>query len=271
MKNIFFALISCVALHSTITAQSKITYATFKECENASPDSNCYSEKLISDLNNLISDEIRDHIKKINPFDYFSVSVAFLSGADGKVIGETIEIACDDILLHNAIQKYIDNLDPFLPKDASMEERRSVHMGIYTYLYNEQTKNFEITTNDILREKGIKPKYTLLGIQPTCKGCENENAEIAYKCSVKKINEVVLKKYRLFEVKPVSAQQRMVASFIIEKSGEVIISDVISTPYNPSAAKELKRVLNKFPDFVPGSYRGIPVKTSFNLPVTLNF
>lgn len=271
-RNFLLAIAIIIIVNFTGTAQSgKRTYATFKECENAGPDSDCYSEKLRADLNNLMSDEIAQHIKKTSTYDHMPISFAFLSDAEGKVMAETVEVACEESLLRNALKNYIDNLAPFLPKNDGMDENRSAHISTYTYLYNEQTDKFEITTYDILREKGIRPKYIRLGIQPACKGCENDNQELAYKCSSEKITKVMLRKFRTQEVKPVAKQQRLVATFIVEKNGDITISDVVSIPYNISASEEYRRALKKLPEFNPGSFRGIPVRASFNLPVTLNF
>jgi len=273
MKQKYFLITLLILIISySSVAQSNIrTFATFKECENAIEGSGCYTEKIKADLNNLISEDVTASLKKTIEKNYFSISFAFLSDANGKVIPETLEIACDNKLLYEKIKQYVEHLPSFIPKDSSIKERRNAHIQTFTYLYNGELKKYIIASKDELETLNIKPKYIRLGKQPACKGCENENPEIAYKCSVEKINNIIIKKFRLFEVSAVSSQQQMIATFVIEKNGEVTVSDITSTPYNKSAVDELRRVLNKLPDFNPGSYKGVLVRTSFNLPVTLNF
>jgi len=268
----FLTLVFIIAAHIVSISQTNAsTFATFKECENAIEGSDCYNEKLKTDLNNLISEDVTASLKQTKEKNYFSISFAFLSDAEGKVIPETLKIACENKLLYEKIKQYVDQLAPFLPKYKSIEEGKIAHIHTFTYIYNEELKKYLIASKDELEALNIKPKYVLLGKQPVCKGCENDNPEIAYKCSVEKINKVIMKKFRTFEVNAVSTQQRMIATFIIEKNGEVTVSDITSTPYNKSAVDELRRVLNKLPDFNPGSYKGVLVRTSFNLPVILNF
>jgi|GEM_PF-4915673 len=270
-KYFLITLLILIISHSSVAQSNTRTFATFKECENAIEGSACYTEKIKADLNNLISEDVTDSLKQTIEENYFPISFAFLSDAEGKVIPETLKIACENKLLYEKIKQYVDRLAPFLPKDKSIEEGKNAHIHTFTYIYNEELKKYLIASKDELEALNIKPKYVVLGKQPVCKGCENDNAEIAYKCSVEKINKIIMKKFRTFEVNAVSTQQRMIATFIIEKNGGVTVSDITTTPNNKSAVDEFRRVLKKLPDFNPGSYRDIPVRSSFNLPVTLNF
>jgi hypothetical protein len=271
MKNTFTAAILLLLLQFNVHSQSGIiSNAIFPECENAEKRSQCGDEKVEYEIGKLLTDEITADLKSTLSNNYFSVHFAFLSDPEGKVIPETLKIKCDNKLLYDALHSYITHLPPFLPKDKSYEERRSVHMYDCTFVYDDTSGKYISASKEKLKEENIKRELMPLGTQPTYKGCENENRETAHKCTSEKVIKIIAGKYRVEKLGTYNGQIKLVATFIVEKDGSVKISEITSTPHHEKAIKELDRALNKLPDFTPASYMDIPVRASYALPVTLN-
>lgn len=247
-------------------------HAVFKECLNAESPKKCTSEKLKSDISALISPEITADIRWKMGKNYFSVGLAFLSDQNGKVIPETIKIACDNKGLENTIKDYILNLPSFIPKDKNQEERRSAHLERYTFIYNSEAKTYEAASEETLKEKGIKPNYISLGNEPVLPKCACDDAEKAKKCTVEKLYEHISKRIKTNSIdKNFIGQINMLASFIIEKDGSITITDIVCNLSDCEALiNQYRRAFDGLPKFIPGNYEGVKVRASYNLPVKIN-
>ena len=63
-------------------------------------------------------------------------------------------------------------------------------------------------------------------------------------------------------------QGKVVASFVIDKNGKVIKPKIVkSVEGSKNMNKEVIRVINTFPNWVPGEQDGEKVKVQYNLPV----
>lgn len=270
MKNIYTAAILLLLLQFSVNAQSGISSAIFPECENAEKPGQCEDEKVEYEISKLLTDEITADLKNTLTNNYFNISFAFLSDAEGRIIPETLKIKCDNKLYYDALYNYVMHLPLFLPKDKSFEERRSVHMFDYTFIYDNNSNKYISVSREQLKKENIKPELMPFGFTPACKGCENEDREAAFKCTSAKVNKIISGKYRVEKLGTYNGQIKLIATFIVEKDGSVKVSEITSTPHHEKAIKELDRALNKLPDFTPASYMDIPLRASYSLPVTLN-
>ncbi|PZR21654.1 MAG: hypothetical protein DI539_07510 [Flavobacterium psychrophilum] len=269
-----FTLAVIVALLSlTAIAQSKKnSFAIFTECADAESFTECTKAKFEKEITGLISKEITADLEKSLDKNYFSITIAFISDEKGKVTPETIEIACDNKLLHKALKQYILNLPPFIPKDSSYTERRTVHIQNFTFIYNASLKKYESASNEKLLEEGINPDYVSFENEPVLKGCENESKEEAKKCTAQKLSAYTSKNIRIYPIPDsFSGTINLLGKFIVETDGSVTIDDITCSV---SDCKDLiasfKKVIKKFPEFIPGNYKGVNIRIAYNLPLNVN-
>lgn len=272
MTKITLAVILSLLSFTAIAQSKKIGFAIFAECANAESFSDCNKAKFEKDITSLISKEITTDLAKSLDKNYFSISFAFISDEHGKVSPETIEIACDNKLLQEAIKRYILNLPPFIPKDSSYTERRTVHMRSLTFIYNASLKKYEPASKDKLLQEGINPNYVTFENEPVLKGCENESIEEAKKCTRQKLTSDTNKNIRINSIpETFSGQIKLLGKFIVETDGSVTIDDISCTISDCKGLVEsFKRVIKNFPAFIPGNYKGVNVRVAYNLPLTIN-
>ncbi|MFD2601893.1 hypothetical protein [Flavobacterium suzhouense] len=252
--------------------EQRLEHAVFKECLNTESPTKCTSEKIRDDISALISPEITADIRWKMGKIFFSVGLAFLSDQNGNVIPETIKIACDNKGLESAVKEYILHLSPFSPKGENEEDRRSAHLERYTFIYNSESKTYEAASEEILKEKGIKPNYVSLGNEPVLPKCACDDAEKAKKCTVEKLYEHISKRIKTNSIdKNFSGQIYLVASFAIEKDGSITVNDILCNLNDCEALiNQYKRAFTGLPNFIPGNYEGVKVRATYNLPVTIN-
>jgi hypothetical protein len=267
-------LAAILMLFSFMTkAQSKGNdFAMFAGCIGAKLPGGCYDEKFRDDITSLISPKIAADLQITIEKKYFSISFAFLSAENGKIIPESIEIACENELFKEAIKQYILHLPAFIPKDESNEERRSVHMKSYTFIYNEQFQKYEPASQERLKQENIYPSSVLLGNQPVLVSCANKEAEEIKQCSQQELQRTIAKRISLRSIKyGFTGKIKLYGSFVVEKDGSITITDVIcDTDDCEGLKKSFRKALKKMPKFIPADYRGVKVRASYNLPISIN-
>jgi len=271
MKKIFIVAAFLLLLQFDVYAQSDIiSNAIFPECANVEKRGQCGNEKVKQEISKLLTENITADLKKTLSTNYFNIYIAFISDIDGNVMPETLKIKCDNKLVHDAVYNYIIHLTPFIPKDKSFTERRSVHLYDYTFIYDHNLNKYTPASKEQLKEENIEQELMPLGVTPACKGCENENREIALKCTSAKIRKIIVSKFRVEKIDDYQGTIQLIATFIIERDGSVKLDEITSVPHNEKAIYELKYILYKLPDFTPGNYMDIPVRTKYALPVTVS-
>jgi protein TonB len=65
-----------------------------------------------------------------------------------------------------------------------------------------------------------------------------------------------------------SGKHKIYTQFIIDKTGEII--DIRIRAPHVKLKKEVLRIINKMPNFIPGKQRNIPVKVRYMLPITFS-
>jgi len=89
----------CLLAQLSAFAQDKITSAVLSECIKEEDPSKCTSDKLKSDLLALITPTIVTNLPP-SAKDHFSVSLAFMTDANGAVIKENTQIKSPSYLLN---------------------------------------------------------------------------------------------------------------------------------------------------------------------------
>lgn len=105
---------------------------------------------------------------------------------------------------------------------------------------------------------------------PVFPGCEGTSNDQMAKCFTQKITEFVVQN---FETKGygdnIAGQQRILVSFVIDKSGQVM--DVLAKAQHQELMDEAARVANLLPKMTPGMHQGKVVGVAYNLPILFKF
>lgn len=249
------------------TAQ-KTSVAIFKQCKETDKPYKCTDEKFAADIQNLLSGKMTDEIRISKDSVYFPVSIIFISDSKGNVDTKTLQIACDNMLLNTALKKYITGLPPFYPKNDDDTESRTVHQLFYTFVYNTELKKYIITDDTELKALKIRPDYIRFANPPLFTECL-ETAD-AYDCTKNKMYKIVGNNFNASKFMGESRVVKLMVTYVVEKDGSFTIKDITCSEKNNEMIEELKRVLKKFPTFIPGHYMNVLVRASFALPVNLN-
>ena len=67
----------------------------------------------------------------------------------------------------------------------------------------------------------------------------------------------------------IAGQQRILVSFVIDKSGQVM--DVLAKAQHQELMDEAARVANLLPKMTPGMHQGKVVGVAYNLPILFKF
>lgn len=258
-------LFACCLLQLTAFAQKR-EQAILPECDGAESGPKCTRLAIETGVKELITDDIVQELRAAG-LGHFTVSWAFITDADGKVVPKDTGVLCENKTLENRTRTYLDNLPVFLPKHNSLKERRSVHISYMTFIYDETSQKYIEATAETLNEKGIKPEMVPLDKPFIYPGCEGATAQEHDACSKGKLYEYIVKRYKV-PPSDVAGTVKMMAKFIINADGEIVVDTIEggSSPFR----KELQRVLKKLPDVKPAEMRGIPIRISYTLPVTIN-
>lgn len=104
---------------------------------------------------------------------------------------------------------------------------------------------------------------------PVFKGCENLSKEASRKCFTRKITKFIQVNFNSDLAQDLGlkqGKQKIYSQFLIEKNG--LISEIKIRAPHKRLEKEVRRVINKIPQFIPGKQRGRPVKVKYTLPIT---
>ena len=104
---------------------------------------------------------------------------------------------------------------------------------------------------------------------PIFKGCEGLKGEKNRKCFEKKMKAFVLKKFPIdlaINLGLNEGKYKIYSQFVIDKKGNVV--DIQIKAPHKRLEKEMRRILEKLPQFIPGLKRGEPINVSYILPLT---
>ena len=113
--------------------------------------------------------------------------------------------------------------------------------------------------------------FMMIEDAPIFKGCEGLSKEENKVCFEMKIKKFVQKNFDTELAQEIglhSGKHKIYTQFIIDKTGE-IIHIRIRAPH-VKLKKEVLRIINKMPNFIPGKQRNIPVKVKYVLPITFS-
>lgn len=134
----------------------------------------------------------------------------------------------------------------------------------------QDTEKFLSTFEEAPEPEDIKP-LILAAVEraPIFRGCENLSLKETKDCFERKLRKFVQRRFDVSLADDLglrSGKHRIISEFIIDEKGSVI--DIrIAAPHS-ALRKETKTILNKLPQFKPGSHNGKPVKVKYTLPIT---
>ncbi len=262
MKYLYLlALITLSILKSY--SQSKIEKAVFESCMTEQDSYNCSKDRILDDFYNLINKTLLSTTVQLEG-NYLTLSVVFIIDGEGKLITEDTEVQSNHEPLKIAVERYLRTLPIFIPKDTGTD-KRTLYTFNEIYLYNTETSTYEHTEVSEISKKGLKviteKIETSLPRHPRCKATDN----IA-ECTYEEIQWLIKRNYKF----PQNARGiiRMNVIFDIDEDGTVTITKIIGA--DEAFKKETLRVLKRLPKFVPAKIKGLPLKTYYNLPLTIN-
>lgn len=245
--------------------ENKITQAIFSDCITMPMPNSCTHLKFREGIWQLFDKDIEQELRE-NSIPHLSLAIQFISDEAGTVIEDKITVLCNNNKLRDAVIAHIKTLK-FTPKDASLPERRSVHSYVVAFIKNDFNEGYHIALPEEIRERGIKPDIVPLDEYPVFKGCEGAVNDKNNSCISAKVREFIIKNFRTPRTSR-ATNLKMYIHFYIDEDGKIII-DKITGGVDPYA-KEVYRVIEKAPKAIPGKVSGIPVKTSFILPLVIN-
>ena len=122
-------------------------------------------------------------------------------------------------------------------------------------------------------EQPIEKEANFIHVEdaPIFKGCEGLSKEENKKCFTKKISKFIISRFNIDLAQDLgleSGKHKIFTQFVINKEGD--ITDVKIRAPHKRLEKEVKRIVDKIPQFVPGMQRKKPVKVRYTLPISFN-
>jgi len=125
--------------------------------------------------------------------------------------------------------------------------------------------NNQSNTNGVVEDETI---YTKVDIMPRFPGCENQAEEKKVGCASSKMFNFLRTNVKYPKAAKAEGKEgRAVVSFVVDKSGKIRDIEVVKDP-GGDMGKEAKRLIKKFPVWVPGVLDGKKVNVKFIIPVT---
>lgn len=265
----YLYLLTLITLSTLKTySQSKVERAVFDSCIEEEDAFTCSRDKILEDIYSLINTK---HIAGTEQKEgsYITLSLVFVVNHEGNVMPEETEVISSYQPLENSVYEYIKNLPVFIPKNTGEYNNRTLYYYAKVYLFDNEKKSYESVTSFDLIKKGIKLeknprsiKPDMQPLHPKCKSVSNPN-----ECTAKMLLDFISKKYRIPYTNN-SGQVKMYVILSVGIDGKVEVSDILGG--TDIFKNELKRVIKKLPKLEPGVMRGIPIKTGYNLPFTIN-
>lgn len=145
------------------------------------------------------------------------------------------------------------------------EIKNSRKQGIWTgkskvtnSTFTETYENGELVSGISIDNNNIEHPYQVLFIKPT------------YKEGMMAFYQYIGKNYRIphgVRSNP-GEKPKLVAAFNVDNDGKLVDIKIIKD-LGLGTGEEAIRVLKKAPNWIPGTYRGIPAKASYTLPITI--
>ncbi len=109
--------------------------------------------------------------------------------------------------------------------------------------------------------------YQVVEEMPRFPGCEHEPKDERPECAQKEMLKFVYENLRYpDEAKKSKTEGTVVIQFVINIDGSISNTKIVKE-IGDGCAKEVLRVVNEMPIWIPGKQRGAPVKVRYTLPV----
>lgn len=256
---LFFFLFSFSLLSQEIKSQK---YYPFTDICNIESDYyDCEREVFEKEIVGLITPEIENDIIRKMIDNKASLTFAFVYGPN-KPIREDIDIDFVNEELKIKIIQFLLQLQPY-PSVENPEDILKAKRFEFVFLKNSDNKLI-IASTELLKEMKYKSQLKFM-IGPHPSECAN-SADLEG-CVNKYFSNHIVKNFR-YPNKALrkGIEGRVECKFYIDKSGMLIIQE-LSGP-DKMLEDEAERILKKFPKFVNGTIKGIPVKFSLSIPIT---
>jgi len=109
--------------------------------------------------------------------------------------------------------------------------------------------------------------YTKVDVMPRFSGCEDQAKEKRVACASRKMFGYLRENIKYPDVAKVEgAEGRVVVSFVVDKTGKIRDVEVVKDP-GKGMGEEAQRLVQSFPDWVPGLHEGKKVNVRYIIPV----
>ncbi|GJM32170.1 MAG: cell envelope biogenesis protein TonB [Saprospiraceae bacterium] len=184
--------------------------------------------------------------------------VQFQVDVDGSIVEPTIVRSlgggCDEEVLRvvNLMPKWIPG-----KKDGKVAK---VEMNLPV--------KFKIDESEPAKAESKGEIFKVVEEMPRFPGCD-ENLDLfeGKKCADKKLLEYIMNNVKYpKEAKDAGFEGTSIVSFVIDKMGKITESEIVRS-IHPSIDKEVLRIVNSMPDWIPGKQRGKVVDVVFKFPI----
>ena len=204
---------------------------------------------------------------------------------------KTNPIAYKDLVTDNDTYQLFDNKPVIVVKKAPQNnivktktEEPKIFLENITLIENKEVEDFINTTPDEKPEVNFRDKlpddipeiikdtevsFLIIEDAPVFKGCENLSKTESKKCFIKKITQFVQRNFNVELAQDLGlrlGKHKIYSQFLIDKTGK--IKEVKIRAPHKRLEKEVKKIILKIPQFIPGKQRGKPVKVRYTLPIT---
>ena len=141
--------------------------------------------------------------------------------------------------------------------------------GVNWKLEPKKEDEAQLKNNDIEIIEHVEVSYAVIEEVPIYPGCENGTNDDRRQCMSDAINSLVKRNFNvdLAQDLGLTGRQRIYARFQIDKKGNIGIVNVRTSV--KELGDETIRILELIPQLIPGKQKGIPVRTTYDLPFTI--
>lgn len=230
-------------------------------CNKESDYYDCEREVFEKEILRLITPEIENDIIEKMIDNKASLTFAFVYSPN-KPIREDIDIEFINEELKVKIIQFLHHLQPY-PSDENIEDTIKAKRFEFVFIKNLNDK-LSIASDELLKEMKYKSEFKFIE-RPYPLECKN-STDIE-SCVNKYFSSHIVKNFS-YPNKALrkGIQGRVECKFYIDKDGSIVIQE-LNGP-DKLLEEEAKRILNKIPNLVNATIKGVPVKVSFSIPIT---
>jgi len=265
-KILFLSLLYFIIIQAT--AQTDNTIINIEACKTEKGIENkivCIKESVARGITNTLNDErLQTKIPLLKVIDDYDFTITYAIKKNGHIrLGEMTIFNAD-------LRQLIEELfTPGLMFNKFVSDSgQALQIDIEDSYKMSRNKKTNLLQLNPIKSIGFSG---LIDTKACYKSCFKKKSKARSECTDRKMHNEIIGKLNKSAFKDVNLRGiiRAYISFEVNKSGE--ISKIRCRAPHPAIEEELLRIMRTIPNFIPASYKGIPVNMMFSLPVTMDY